>query len=343
MRGLCSLLLLFLLNQLNGRSTAMCTSQCRFRLCNPDDFPTSLRQGAPIILRAPNDTNYPYICREFSSTRILSTVTETGEAQVQMNGRGRTSFLMPISTWSPYGIKSNISKSFFGVSDIPLSRQLYRPLQGISRTQNIGRRDQLLRNQCIILPILRYTFADTERKNFFEVKSTSKENDCVSFTVRSPQLIVDLTWNLNRHLELDVTGPTGGNGISFLTSAGVNTSKKRKWKCIGGCETKTFQSAPVGMYTVIVSNPGFKEEALVYGTSSTTPKSYAKGAQKVSRELNDFPDCRIGEPNAWRLIPSYQPPKVLAKATWKGQIIWTEEIDFPLGREEVHQTSFTVS
>lgn len=308
-----------------------CGAQCLFRLCRPDSITTILPQGSPIILGAPGNAEYPFICRDFSSTTLLSTIVKTGEALVEENtypaqitGQSRPG-LIPISNWVPRGLQERFQSNFFQVANIPLSRQALKPVQGISRTSREETQDAVLHNQCIILPILSYDFADRDLKKFFRIDTVAEE-DCVSFIVKTFDLIVDLTWNQAQNLDLNVVGPKGQTGTSVNRGRGVIITKASQKRCIGGKESVVFKLALAGRYTVVVTNPASR------GTPPRTSRisTAVNGITILSRQL-DFPDCASGDPAGLRMLRRL-PRRITRKlkadltVTFNGKVIFSKKI-----------------
>lgn len=299
------LILVFVASDANGQRQKKCGGKCLFRLCNPDDFTIELPQGSPVILRAPGNAAYPYICRKFSTTQVLSTVLTTGEARVQVSKRS----MIPISRWAPSGLRKRFSSNFFKVGNIPLSLKLQKPVQGIIRTSRDATQDDVINDKCVILPILSYNFADLKLRNFFSANATA-DVDCVSFVAKTNDLIVDLTWNLARNLDIDVTGPRGETGTSINKERGVAITKL---KCIGGQESVLFKDPLRGLYTIVVSNPGSLPKR---GTRSIL--SAQNGT--VSIRENDTTDCLRGDPGdfSWgmrRMMIMRRGPKKIRQKT----------------------------
>lgn len=327
------LLLLFAGNSARGQSSGTCGSSCLFRLCKPDDDATVLAQGAGIILRAPRDASYPYICRKFSDSSLLSTILRTGEAAIQAS-IGRRPSLIPISKWRPSGLKPRFRKNFFKVAKIPLSQQLFNPLQSVSRTKTAGNQDELLDGRCVILPILSYDFADRLTRKFFRVEKTTPK-DCVAFTVRNPDLVVDLTWSLAENLDLMVLGPGGDTGVSVDGERGLKITRKSNKRCVGGRESVIFENASPGNYTVMFSNSG-------PGTSTRTEMTLPTFARQsvVSRQGGSYPNCETRFPTGnWRMIKKFPSKKRFKrryelKVTWNGRTVLKKKGKYRVGRRE---------
>lgn len=236
-----------------------CGEKCLFRLCNPTKFTTVLPKGSPVILRAPGQTGYPFICRNFTDQIILSTILNTGEALVQENTCSRQKTTqsrpgpIPISRWFPSSDHS-FPSNFFEVGNIPLSLRLHRPVQGIIRTSTDEAQDSIIDNECVILPILSYAVADRMKKAIFPINfKNAVEENCVSFVVKTFDLVIDLTWNEARNLDLKVVGPKGETGVSINKESGVILTEETGNRGIGGQESVVYKNAPRGKYMVEVS------------------------------------------------------------------------------------------
>lgn len=324
------LLLLFAVSDTYGRSLGTCGRQCLFRLCKPDDAASILPHGADIILRAPGVAGYPYICRKFSDTRLLSSVTEPGEAEVQTG-----SISKPISGWRPSGLRSRFKKNFFKVNKIPLSQKLYRPLQSISRTEKAGNQDEILDGQCVILPILKYKVIDTKERKISKRKWKTQQ-DCVAFTVRSSKLIVDVTWSFAANLDLIVTGPSDATGVSINGERGLKVSPKPRGRCVGGQESVVFRRALPGIYTVMLKNSG--------GSGRRKGNVERFGEQAVVGDEN----CSTGYPGTLRRMMKFPSqitvrPRFELTATLNGRVIFKERGKHNPGKQQnLKKLTFTV-
>lgn len=333
------LLLLFGVHNAGGLSSGTCGGSCRFRLCNPDKDASVLAKGADIILRAPRDAGYPYICSD-PGTRPLSVVYMTGEAEVQTSIAGRTS-LVPISKWRPSGFKPRIGKTFFKVAEIPLSQQANsNRLQSITRIKNLGNLDRLLDGQCIILPILSYKYADRVSRKSFRLEETTPQ-DCVAFTVRSPDLVVDLTWSLAENLDVMIRGPRGDSGVSIDRKKSFRISPDSINRCVGGQKSVIFNNARPGHYTVMYSNIG--------PGSTLAERTLSTFVTRRRKRSDTYPNCNTKEPY-WpsrKIIKSpskiRQKRKYELKVTWKGKVILRRSGKYRVGRQEKLGTvSFTI-
>lgn len=215
---------------------AACGNSCKFRLCRPDGSLHNLRpKGGRILLRAPNTSLSPFICRTFPGGRTLGRIRSTGEAIIS-NVR--------ISKWRPNGLSKKFSRKYFKLVNI-----LYLGgKQGIGRIQSSGNQEDFLDEKCGILPIISYDIV--ENGKIFRTVSTTDAKDCVSFTTRTTQIVVECTWSSEDDFDLSVKGPKGAktsaNNDNLVGQCNSNPLVP------AGKETVRFDPAKNGKYSFVL-------------------------------------------------------------------------------------------
>ncbi len=165
-----------------------CYTRCRFRFC---DGTTRIN---PKLY--PSDTPFKgRLCDKYRRIH-LGTVDESGEAYVV----GRYGRRIPISRFSPYGLKQNFSPSFFKTFSVRgyyrtwYGKKYYNPYLNYGRYtphkySSVGAETsqqgqiEYLNNRCIVLPFKKYQVLDKPGRNVIANVNTNKLHDCVAFEV----------------------------------------------------------------------------------------------------------------------------------------------------------------
>lgn len=198
---------------------AQCGSICRFRLCQSVG-PVSVK-GRILGLRAPKvPAQGPVICLVGDD---MGFVRKTGEASLELPS-GDTL----ISKWKPAGLTKKFSKKFFKAGKVKaLGRS--SPTRGAAK----GNQWSFIDEKCVKLPILQYEI----RKPTFKIVNTpGGPTDCVSFTTRASQLLIEVTWQSRDDLDLAVTDPNGKTLSRFNKKQGDGRFSIDN--AAGVCETK---------------------------------------------------------------------------------------------------------
>lgn len=282
-----SLLLLFCCVTVFVDTEAACGTICKFRLCRPDGTENNLRpKGGRILLRAPNTSLSPFICRKFPGGRTLGRIRTTGEAIIS-NGFSP----VRISKWRPKGLSKKFSKKYFKLVNI-----LYLGgKQGIGRIESMANQEDFLDDKCVQLPITSYDILD--KGKVFRTVSTTDAKDCVSFTTRTAPIVVELTWSSEDDFDLSVKGPKGAK-ISANNDNLVGTCNSKPL-VPAGKETVTVDPGKNGKYTVIVRHfksckgekTNWTMRVVIDGKTKLIRKgrSSAGGNKVVGEEMFSFP------------------------------------------------------
>lgn len=129
----------------------------------------------------------------------VTDVRSTGEAMV---AEGKSMDMVPISKFSPAGLRPQFKKSFFKLFKI----QFVPEEQGIGRKPTRGNQQEFLDDLCVVLPITSY---DVMMGGKTKTINRSRPSDCLSFRTRNPKVLVELSWNSSDDLDLEVTEPDG--------------------------------------------------------------------------------------------------------------------------------------
>lgn len=233
------------------RLVPVCGQFCRFRLCNFNGNSFRLPKAPFYLLNAPNEASIPYICRSRTS---IGRITGTREAGVA-TGEG----LVPISKWSPPGLRTPFAPRFFSTGNIPLF-----PWSGVTRGFARGNQWPFLHDQCFVLPVTGFQIIDSDSERFLrnEVVDPSDRSNCVSFRTTAAQILIQLTWDSSDDFDLSVTEPDG-DVINFLN----NRSEQGK---LNGDNNKGFCSADIrGGRENIVYFPSRNIESGTYRVKAT--------------------------------------------------------------------------
>lgn len=207
------------------RLVEVCGQFCRFRLCNFNGNSFRLDKAAFYLLNPPDETLVPYICRSGTS---IGRITGTLEPSVA-DREG----LVPISEWSPPGLRKPFSPEFFYAGDISLL-----PWSSISRRDTLGNQWDFLHDKCFVLPITGFQIidSDTQRLVRNERVDTSDRSNCVAFRTTAPQIHIQLTWDSPDDFDLSVTEPDG-DIVNFQTprsEQGKLNGDNNKGVCFSG-------------------------------------------------------------------------------------------------------------
>lgn len=109
-----------------------------------------------------------------------------------------------ISNFAPRGLDTKFAPDFFSAYELPN----LGGLKGVGRLDLQGNQFDYLEDLCVVMPITEY---DILNENGFVKKTISKvrKRSCVSFTIRNPQLLVELFWDSPDDLDLSVIEPDG--------------------------------------------------------------------------------------------------------------------------------------
>lgn len=149
-------------------------------------------------MRAPDTSLSSYICHR--DIQQLGRVKETGEALVA-TGQTRKP-LVPISQFSPRGLRVPFRKNFFQLYRIPF----LGGEQGVGRTKTIGDQRKFTDDLCVVLPIKKWDVLRADGTAEKTVTGSSK-GACVAFKTRQPVIFVELTWDTSDDLDISVQEP----------------------------------------------------------------------------------------------------------------------------------------
>lgn len=151
-----------------------------------------------MLLRDHRVASAPFICLPGQD---LGHILVTGEARVTPV-RGGGAFI-PISFYRPDGLRPKYPSNYFGLSEIT-----FPPLPGkysISHVPSSGNQFANANDICVQIPILRYELF--KRNGSLKVVNSNDPNDCISYRVRAPKLLIELAWDSSDDLDLVVTEP----------------------------------------------------------------------------------------------------------------------------------------
>lgn len=207
------------------RTVPQCGQFCRFRLCNFNGNSFQLPKAPFILLNAPNEPFAPYICRAGTS---IGRITGTREASVA-DSEG----LVPISKWSPPGLRTPFAPRFFGVGNIPLL-----PWSGVSRAVTENLQWDFLHDRCVVLPVTGFEIIDSDTQRFLrsERVDTSDSANCVAFRTTAPQIHIQLIWDTPDDFDLSVSEPDGDviNFQNTRSEQGKLNGDNNKGFCLSG-------------------------------------------------------------------------------------------------------------
>lgn len=176
-----------------------CASRCTFRACKLSGVLDDLRpSGTTVLIRDHRVASTPFLCLPGLK---LGRILLTGEALVTpVKGGGA---FVPISSYQPLGLRPRYPKNYFGLSEIS-----FPPLPGkygISHVPSSGNQFETANDICVLIPIQRYELFRADGS--LRTVNTNDLSDCISYRVRAPKLLIELSWDSSDDLELIVREP----------------------------------------------------------------------------------------------------------------------------------------
>lgn len=231
------------------RLVPACGGFCRFRLCNTNQEGVSFRlpKAAFILFSPRNFPTLPYICLSRTSIGQIQT---TLEPSVAVDPRGRQ--LVPISKWSPEGLRKSFNPDF-----IQPKRIRGFPWSGIDRKRATVNQWRMLHDRCMVLPIRKYQLIDSDtQRPVGTVDLDDDRRNCVAFRTSAPSIHVQLTWDSSDDFDLSVEEPEGGAVIDFRNTRS-DTGKLNRDNHKGFCNA----NLPAGREDIVY----FPNPALISG------------------------------------------------------------------------------
>lgn len=109
--------------------------------------------------------------------------------------------MIPISQWRPEGLSQNFPRKFIRIANVP-----GRENSGLSRVASKGNQNDFTKGLCFVVPIERY---ERVTSSGVRVVTTDSNRDCVAFTARTPDLLIEAQWFSGDDLDLSVIEPGG--------------------------------------------------------------------------------------------------------------------------------------
>lgn len=215
--------LLSALTFVNARRPAPCGNECKFRLCNFNGERFEIPKSSFVILGASQSSQLPYICKPGDT---MGQVLKSGEAQVNT-----ADGFVPISEWSPSGLKRNFRDIFIRTYKTP-----FLPHSGLGPLSSSANQYSFLHDQCMILPITRYERINYATGRPTKILNASGKNDCVAFRTTAPTILVELSWDTQDDFDLEVEEPDGD--ILNLSNRRTEYGKLNGDNNAGFCGTK---------------------------------------------------------------------------------------------------------
>lgn len=173
-----------------------CGEHCDFHLCNFNGTRFEIPLASFVLFGAPESTSLPYVCNRMENVGL---VLESGEATVSIDDK-----FVPISQWRTTGLKTEFKSNFIRTFKVP-----FLPHSGIGPVQSTVNEWSFLHDQCMTLPIQRYQSIDLDTGRPIKLVEKTGANDCVAFRTTAPAIHIELTWDTQDDLDLEITEPDG--------------------------------------------------------------------------------------------------------------------------------------
>lgn len=182
-------------------SAAICGEICRFRLCSPNEAEPDPKGRLIRLLQTGAIPNRPLIC--LTSLKDKVGFVKTGEPLVELPDLTT----VPINTYKPPGLKKKFAKNFFLAKNEP---EIILRRSGIAKRPLKANQWDFLDLLCIRLPVINYELVKGKkhpRKPRKIITTAGNPEDCVSFRTTTTRILVELLWNSDDDLELELTEP----------------------------------------------------------------------------------------------------------------------------------------
>lgn len=175
---------LAIIANISSASATNCYNKCRFRFCNGESsFPFGKK----------SDTSFTGAICDKTGRHTVGHVGSSGEALVVVNKNKvertvmtRHIYAVPISQWSPSGLKQRFSPSFFksfGVYKRCGNRMVER--SGIGHEVAQQNQKAFLASQCFFVPITAYQVMNKKNHVVDNKHPRDTKRDCIAFSLSS--------------------------------------------------------------------------------------------------------------------------------------------------------------